>query len=166
MATDRADADSSSNPSTDIGLTVDRYICLYAYCNASFHRPYDLDRHLKKHFPLAGQIYGCPADGCPYKGAYGFQRYDKFMEHCRKSHRIYVQGLRQRPCVIPNPSQRLPPAGLIQWSPYNGGNGHTIMPSLDLGDRSLWRGLCRHWPTHKSSLCCESFHPTLNLIPD
>ncbi|KAL8928034.1 MAG: hypothetical protein Q9172_001089 [Xanthocarpia lactea] len=64
------------------------FVCLSPGCTSAFARPYDLDRHMKVHFPAAR--FDCPqgANGsfCKRTGENGFQRKEHLNEHLRKVH--------------------------------------------------------------------------------
>ena len=67
-----------------------QHTCLYAYCGKTFTRAYDLDRHMKIHFPGSVIKLDCPkaAEGsfCGRMGENGFTRRDHMQEHLRKVH--------------------------------------------------------------------------------
>ena len=67
------------------------YICVYPNCPRSFTRPYDLDRHMKVHFPF--DKHDCPealkqGSSCKRVGENGFWRRDHLDEHLRKVHML------------------------------------------------------------------------------
>ncbi|KAI4171893.1 MAG: hypothetical protein LQ343_003970 [Gyalolechia ehrenbergii] len=68
------------------------YICVYRGCTRQFARSFDLDRHMKTHFPNAIQKLDCPkgAQGsfCRRVGEKGFTRKDHLDEHLRKVHLV------------------------------------------------------------------------------
>ncbi|KAL8801411.1 MAG: hypothetical protein Q9182_004475 [Xanthomendoza sp. 2 TL-2023] len=65
-------------PSTPTGTTKTRYPCSFPGCNTTCARQADLRRHLLKHGP---RQWDCPAPGCSRKGANGFARKDKLVDH-------------------------------------------------------------------------------------
>jgi len=78
-------ATSGSSP------TSPRHPCLYPGCLHTSARPYDLDRHMKTHFPEAVSRLDCPyARGgfCRREGERGFTREDHRKEHVRKVHPV------------------------------------------------------------------------------
>ncbi|KAL9635498.1 MAG: hypothetical protein Q9204_002608 [Flavoplaca sp. TL-2023a] len=69
------------------------YICVFPGCPRSFARPYDLNRHMKVHFPPDKQ--DCPQglrEGgfCKRVGEHGFSRKDHLVEHLRNVHMLEV----------------------------------------------------------------------------
>lgn len=54
-------------------------------CNKTFTRPYDLQRHAKKHIP-GGKPFEYPVQDCKYKEELGFYRKDKLFSHMRSVH--------------------------------------------------------------------------------
>ncbi|KAL8822473.1 MAG: hypothetical protein Q9191_006790, partial [Dirinaria sp. TL-2023a] len=66
-----------------------RYTCLYPGCDYTAARSYDLERHVKTHYPESVERLDCPyARGgfCGRMGARGFTREDHRKEHIRKVH--------------------------------------------------------------------------------
>ncbi|KAI4094792.1 MAG: hypothetical protein LQ344_002038 [Seirophora lacunosa] len=68
------------------------FICLHAGCPRQFARSFDLDRHLKTHFPAAAPRLDCPKGlagaWCGRVGDRGFTRQDHLNEHLRKVHLV------------------------------------------------------------------------------
>lgn len=71
---------SLPTPSKILG-TKDKFICLYAGCEANFRRVADLQRHVLKHINL---VFSCPIPSC---GGRTFTRKDKLLAHARLVHR-------------------------------------------------------------------------------
>ncbi|KAL8640827.1 MAG: hypothetical protein Q9226_008702, partial [Calogaya cf. arnoldii] len=71
------------------------YVCVYPGCTRSFARAYDLDRHMKVHFPGSVGKLDCPqgikeGSFCKRVGELGFTRRDHLVEHMRKVHLVDV----------------------------------------------------------------------------
>ncbi|KAL8688190.1 MAG: hypothetical protein Q9218_005836 [Villophora microphyllina] len=68
------------------------YICLHPGCGHQFARTYDLDRHVKTHFPEQEGRMDCPEGKrdhwCGRVGDRGFTRRDHLEEHLRKVHQV------------------------------------------------------------------------------
>ncbi|KAL8717536.1 MAG: hypothetical protein Q9225_005229 [Loekoesia sp. 1 TL-2023] len=68
------------------------YICVFSGCPRQFSRSFDLDRHMKTHFPPSVDKLDCPkgAQGsfCKRVGDKGFTRKDHLEEHLRKVHLV------------------------------------------------------------------------------
>ncbi|KAI4245821.1 MAG: hypothetical protein L6R40_002349 [Gallowayella cf. fulva] len=83
---------SSSSSSSSPSSKATPYLCLHRGCTRQFARTYDLDRHVKTHFPDAVGKLDCPqgAKGsfCKRVGERGFTRKDHRDEHLRKVHMI------------------------------------------------------------------------------
>lgn len=63
------------------------YPCLYPECSYAPKRQYDLDRHMKKHFPPnVEDMFDCPGRGCNRTGLNGFRRKDHMNEHLVNFH--------------------------------------------------------------------------------
>lgn len=63
-------------------LPNNRLTCSHPGCNTTCARPGDLRRHLQKHVD-GPKAFECPKEGCPRKGAKGFNRKDKMMDHAK-----------------------------------------------------------------------------------
>lgn len=66
-----------------------RYECLYPGCDYTSARAYNLERHVKTHYPEAVVRLDCPyawGGFCGRKGVRGFIREDHRKEHIRKVH--------------------------------------------------------------------------------
>ena len=72
------------------GDSAHRYHCLYPGCSYAPKRQYDLDRHMKTHFPPPpeGELYDCPGKGCGRTGRLGFRRKDHMNEHLSSYHMV------------------------------------------------------------------------------
>ncbi|KAL8876131.1 MAG: hypothetical protein Q9198_005617, partial [Flavoplaca austrocitrina] len=73
--------------------TTNPYVCAFPNCTRSFARPYDLNRHVKVHFPA--DKHDCPqglrSDSlCKRVGEHGFSRRDHLFEHMRRVHMMDV----------------------------------------------------------------------------
>lgn len=81
-----------SSASTSTGTSKPpQGICLYRGCTRQFARAYDLDRHMKVHFPESTNKLDCPYAGegsCKRVGERGFTRKDHRDEHIRNVHMI------------------------------------------------------------------------------
>ncbi|KAI4244989.1 MAG: hypothetical protein L6R42_010303 [Xanthoria sp. 1 TBL-2021] len=69
------------------------FICVFPGCTRQFARTYDLDRHMKVHFPDSVGKLDCPQGAregsfCKRVGEKGFTRKDHRDEHLRKVHMI------------------------------------------------------------------------------
>ncbi|KAL9000541.1 MAG: hypothetical protein Q9169_000834 [Polycauliona sp. 2 TL-2023] len=78
----------SSSPTTSKPAP---YVCVYPGCSRAFARPYDLQRHMKVHFPDSVDKLDCPHGAkegsfCKRVGENGFTRKDHLDEHKRKVH--------------------------------------------------------------------------------
>ncbi|KAL6721347.1 hypothetical protein ACLMJK_000450 [Lecanora helva] len=63
------------------------YTCLYPGCPHVSTRSFDLERHMKKHYPIpAEDKFDCPGRGCGRTGEHGFDRKDHMIEHLRNYH--------------------------------------------------------------------------------
>ncbi|KAI4217831.1 MAG: hypothetical protein LQ349_008996, partial [Xanthoria aureola] len=107
---------SDSNPSSSQSagkeisdheqLSSTTYMCVYPGCDRGFARDYDLDRHIKIHFPSLTTKLDCPQGAkvgsfCKRVGERGFTRKDHLHEHLRTVHFVNVpessRGRRDQP---------------------------------------------------------------------
>ncbi|KAI4237458.1 MAG: hypothetical protein LQ349_001848 [Xanthoria aureola] len=88
-------AQQSKSPSTSTSTRTSKPtqgICLYPGCPRQFARAYDLERHMKVHFPDPTGRLDCPYAGegsfCKRVGERGFTRKDHWSEHLRNVHMV------------------------------------------------------------------------------
>lgn len=68
-------------------------ICLHAGCRRPFTRSFDLNRHVRTHFPATAQRFDCPKGPGGFCGRIGeraFTRQDHLDEHLRKVHLVNI----------------------------------------------------------------------------
>ncbi|KAF2163698.1 hypothetical protein M409DRAFT_25885 [Zasmidium cellare ATCC 36951] len=67
------------------------YFCLWPNCTYSCSRNADLQRHYQNvHNRESAPLVDCWVQGCHRRGAYGFTRKDKMVEHVREVHKVDV----------------------------------------------------------------------------
>ena len=93
-------------PASSIASRSTLVECQYPGCPRQFARAYDLDRHIKVHFPSSTTKLDCPYGAevgsfCKRVGERGFTRKDHFYEHLRNVHFVGVRklsrGMRDQP---------------------------------------------------------------------
>ena len=68
--------------------TTAQFYCPFPGCSVTFTRKGDLRRHrLNQH---RAPQHDCPVNGCDRKGAQGFRRNDKLIDHQRKKHKMAI----------------------------------------------------------------------------
>ena len=77
----------SRSPRSSSTSSTAQYECLWPGCTHISSRPFDLQRHMRKHdsHPIEQKI-DCPGKGCGRIGNYGFDRKDHLREHLRNFH--------------------------------------------------------------------------------
>ena len=84
-------APSLTSPETSSSKKDTPYTCLHPGCGGRFARSYDLDRHVKTHFPNTVHRHPCPrANLCGREGERGFSRKDHLNDHLRKVHMQHI----------------------------------------------------------------------------
>ena len=71
--------------------------CLYTDCHEAFVRKADLARHIAAVHALDPLEFDCNVSGCHRKGAYGFARKGKLIEHMRDVHKVDIPKKRRNP---------------------------------------------------------------------
>lgn len=87
--------DDVGSPTRTSSRRENHYICLSPGCSKIFLRPFDLDRHMKTHYPDNSKRFDCPEAA---KGSWcgrikdrGFTRQDHLREHVRKVHGLDIR---------------------------------------------------------------------------